>query len=403
MIELKGSSCKDCIVFTDNIDSAALAMIYGLINHPMFAGSHIRIMPDVHAGKGIVVGFTAPFSSHVNPDHVGGDIGCTVSTVISDIPVNPAHYPDIEQLIRQRIKFGMTSHDRVCFPLKNLYAHLRLRHSEARRVWPEYVEDVDLSERGLDVLFKRLDMDSQMFYRQIATVGGGNHFVELGVTPDGCYAVSVHCGSRNLGQKVWKYWHTVASNPSQVGMTGCLEGILMRGYITDMVVAQAYAEFNHLQIQRIIGDILVSLNGNKGHILEQIMTTHNYIDFEQRMIRKGAVAALRGRRLVIPFNMRDGLAVCRGKSNPEWNYSAPHGAGRLLSRSEAKQLVNMEEYRSSMAGIYSTSVVQSTLDESPMAYKSPEEILSLIGETVNVEFFIRPVINLKDRPENAID
>lgn len=129
------------------------------------------------------------------------------------------------------------------------------------------------------------------------------------------------------------------------------------------------------------------------------MTTHNYIDFEQRMIRKGAVASIQGKRLVIPFNMRDGLAVCTGKSNPEWNFSAPHGAGRLLSRSEAKTLVDIDEYRTAMNGIYTTSVTPSTLDESPMAYKSPQEILSLIGDTVDVDFFIRPVINLKDRPE----
>lgn len=399
MIELVGSSCKDCIIFSDSIDSNALSIIYGFINHPMFADTRIRIMPDVHEGKDIVVGFTAPFSSHVNPDHIGGDIGCTVSTFITDLPANSEHYPDIEKRIRETVKFGLGFQDRLLFPIKEFYAHIRQRHSEARRVWPEYVSDIDLGENGFAKLLKRVDMDPYVFYRQISTVGGGNHFVEIGLSPDGCYAVTVHCGSRNFGQKVWKYWHTVASNPSQVNTTGYLEGDCMRGYITDMVIAQAYAEYNHLQIQRLVMQILTDLNGNKWHIVERIMTTHNYIDFEQRMIRKGAVASIQGKRLVIPFNMRDGLAVCTGKSNPEWNFSAPHGAGRLLSRSEAKALVDIDEYRTAMNGIYTTSVTPSTLDESPMAYKSPQEILSLIGDTVYVDFFIRPVINLKDRPE----
>ena len=172
----------------------------------------------------------------------------------------------------------------------------------------------------------------------------------------------------------------------------------MRGYITDMVIAQAYAEFNHIIIHRLISEVFLSIEG-KIDVEEQIITTHNYIDFANRMMRKGAVASIKGEKLVIPFNMRDGLIICTGKSNPEWNCSAPHGAGRLMSRSMAKELIDMDEYRESMQSVYSTSVQNDTIDESPMAYKDPMEILAAIKDTVDVLYFVRPVINMKSRSE----
>lgn len=383
--------------FTDNIEQEALSMVYAFVNHPMFKDSKIRIMPDVHAGKDIVVGFTAPFENHINPDHVGGDIGCTVSTSLTNLPVNPEHFPAIESAIRESVKFGLTVHPATLYPVKELLAHLHLRHMEAQRAWPEYVAQFDFSENGLSKKLKRLDMDEATFYHAIGTVGSGNHFIEIGQTPEGHYAITAHCGSRNFGQKVWKYWRMVAHNPSLVTTTGYLEGEQMRGYLTDMVVAQAYAAYNHLVIQRFVLDAIRRVSGSTGKIVEQIVTTHNYIDFQMRMIRKGAVRAALGEKVVIPFNMRDGLIVCRGKGNEAWNCSAPHGAGRLLKRSEAKALIGMEEYRESMHGVYSTSVGRSTLDESPMAYKDPKEILQLIEPTVDVLYFIRPVINMKDR------
>lgn len=396
-MELKGRYSKDCVIFTDNIESEALSMVYSFVNHPMFKDAKIRIMPDVHAGKDIVVGFTAPFADHVNPDHVGGDIGCTVSTSLTDIPVNKAQLADIEAGIRDSVKFGLTVHKNTIFPVKEFMAHLHRRHIEAQRAWPEYVGQFDFSEAGLSRMLKRMEMNEAAFYHGIGTVGSGNHFIEIGETPDGNYAITAHCGSRNFGQKVWKYWRMVSHNPSLVSTTGYLEGEQMRGYITDMVVAQAYAEFNHMMIQRLVLDVIRRVSGVSGKITEQIITTHNYIDFEMRMIRKGAVRAAEGQKLVIPFNMRDGLIICRGKGNEEWNCSAPHGAGRLLRRSEAKDLIDIEEYQKSMEGIYTTSVGRSTIDESPMAYKDPKEILRLIEPTVEVLYFIRPVINMKDR------
>jgi RNA-splicing ligase RtcB len=394
MLELKGKYCKDCKIFTDNIEQEALSMVYHFLDNPMFEGAKIRIMPDVHAGKDIVVGFTVPFTDHVNPDHVGGDIGCSVSTAITDMPINPKDYPMIEKSIRETVRFGMSIQQKPVYPVADLYKHLQLRLQQARQQWPEIVGAMDVSEKGITAMLKRIDQKEHMFYNSIGTVGGGNHFVEVGVTPEGNYAFTVHCGSRNLGQKVWKYWKMEAGK-----LTGVTNGFLvedaMKGYITDMVVAQAYAEFNHQIIDRLVLEAICKGSGNKAHIVEQIYTTHNYIDFSMKMMRKGAVAAPAGRKLVIPFNMRDGLIIARGKGNEDWNQSAPHGAGRLLSRSDAKELIDLDEYRESMKGIYSTSVGTGTIDESPMAYKDPKEILRLIEDTVEVEYFIRPVINLK--------
>ena len=394
MLELKGKYCKDCKIFTDNIEQEALSMVYHFLDNPMFEGAKIRIMPDVHAGKDIVVGFTVPFTDHVNPDHVGGDIGCSVSTAITDMPINPEDYPMIEKSIRETVRFGMSIQQKPVYPVADLYKHLQLKLQQARQQWPEMVGAMDISEKGITAMLKRIDQKEHMFYNSIGTVGGGNHFVEVGVTPEGNYAFTVHCGSRNLGQKVWKYWKMEAGK--QTGMTnGFLIEDAMKGYITDMVVAQAYAEFNHQIIDRLVLEAICKGSGRKAHIVEQIYTTHNYIDFSMKMMRKGAVAAPAGRKLVIPFNMRDGLIIACGKGNEDWNQSAPHGAGRLLSRSDAKELIDLDEYRESMKGIYSTSVGTGTIDESPMAYKDPKEILRLIEDTVEVEYFIRPVINLK--------
>ena len=394
MLELKGKFCKDCKIYTDNIEQDALSMIYHFLDHPMFEESKIRIMPDVHAGKDIVVGFTVPFTDHVNPDHVGGDIGCSVSTAITDLPVNEADYPAIEKAIRENVKFGMTIHEKSVYDVKQLYKHLQTRLGEARQQWPAMVNNMDVTEKGITAFLKRIDMSEHMFYHSIGTVGGGNHFVEVGVTPEGNYAFTAHCGSRNLGQKVWKYWKLEACKLAD-SAKGYLTGEAMRGYITDMVISQAYAEYNHMVIDRLVMEAIISCSGKKADITEQIYTTHNYIDFGMKMLRKGAVAAPEGKKLVIPFNMRDGLIIARGKGNDDWNQSAPHGAGRLLSRADAKELIALDEYRESMKGIYSTSVGTGTIDESPMAYKDPKEILRLIEDTVEVEYFIRPVINLK--------
>lgn len=256
MEQIVGRYCKDCVVYSNTLEQDARSIIYSFVNHRMFEGSKIRIMPDVHAGKDIVVGFTAPFRDCVNPDHIGGDIGCTVSTTITATPVVSEQFEELERQIRHYVKFGMTQQEHTMFKESEFYAFLKKRVAEARVAWSEYVDNADVSERGIEKLLNRVEMNAKTFFCQIGTVGSGNHFVEIGVTPEGNYAITVHCGSRNFGQKVWKYWHTIAHNPTfNHPSVGYLAGEQMRGYITDMVIAQAYAEFNHIIIHRLITDI----------------------------------------------------------------------------------------------------------------------------------------------------
>ena len=178
MLELKGKYCKDCKIFTDNIESGALSLVYQFMDSPMFEGAKIRIMPDVHEGKDIVIGFTVPFTDHVNPDHVGGDIGCSVSTAITDLPINAEDYPAIERLIREKVKFGMTIHQKSVYPHSELYKHLQTRLQQARQQWPEMASMMDVSEKGITAFMKRIEQTEHMFYHSIGTVGGGNHFIE---------------------------------------------------------------------------------------------------------------------------------------------------------------------------------------------------------------------------------
>ena len=254
-----------------------------------------------------------------------------------------------------------------------------------------------------------------------------NHFLEMGLNPDGLPVWTIHCGSRNFGQKVFKYWDKVAKRPvskrdlkdgieeikkkckdktqlhrlikeytenvKSSNPNGYLCGEDMKGYLTDLFFCQAYAEWNHECIKKAIDKIMLDMYGAKS--INVIRTVHNYINPYDHIIRKGAITAYNGELMIIPFNMRDGLAICRGKSNPDWNFSAPHGAGRIMSRAKAKANVDIDEFKKSMEGIYSTSVGRGTLDESPMAYKDMNEIVDNIGDTCKILYFIKPEINIK--------
>lgn len=208
--------------------------------------------------------------------------------------------------------------------------------------------------------------------------------------------LTIHCGSRNLGTKVAAHWHNIANNPKRADMMGFLWDDSMKGYLSDMVIAQAYALYNHHVIRDRIFAILKKLNKTKCE--ESIFTTHNYIDVseEKPILRKGAIDASEGRKVAIPFNMRDGIAICIGKGNDDWLNTAPHGAGRLLSRAQARKQVSVDEFKETMSGIFSTSIGEGTLDESPQAYKPMEKILSLIEPTVELIAMVKPRLNIKD-------
>lgn len=276
-------------------------------------------------------------------------------------------------------------------------------------------------------MLQRIGMDEGVFYKSLGSVGGGNHFCEGGIGPDGNFVWTIHCGSRNFGQKVFKYWDKIAKRPVSKGdlkdgiekikrnckdktqlqhlikeyaenaksskPNGYLCGEDMKGYLTDLFFAQAYAEWNHEIIRRAIDKIMLEMFGASS--IEIIRSVHNYINPYDKIIRKGAITSYEEDLMIIPFNMRDGLAICTGKSNPDWNFSAPHGAGRIMSRAKAKSNISVVDFKKSMEGIYSTSVGRGTLDESPMAYKDMNEIIDNIKDTCEILYFIKPEINIK--------
>ena len=433
ILELQGAYNKNCKIFTTDVEESALSLIYSILNTKEYVNTPIRIMPDVHAGIGIVIGFTAPITHAISPSHVGVDIGCAITTHILNIPINEEDYPVIEHRIKKEIPMGMTIHKTRQYEMKRFIKFMKSEFNKAHSTWGEMINDFDISEDGISHFLHKIHMDEGVFYKSIGSLGSGNHFIEIG-NCNGNYAFTIHCGSRNLGQKVCKYWEKIASSAqvdnkilkekikhlkktvadrtllpklieeakaellSKIASNGYLTGENLKGYLTDMVIAQAYAKFNHLIIGEKIFNIFKHIYP-KAEINEIVQSVHNYVDMEDHIIRKGAIRAYANEKMVVPFNMRDGLAICVGKSNEDWNCSCSHGAGRKLSRGKAKSVVSMEEFEKSMEGIYTTSVCHNTLDESPMAYKDTESIIDLISDTCEILYMVKPVINIKATDE----
>lgn len=431
MIELKGKY-NQCKIYNDDVEDEALSTIINILNTKEHKDTPIRIMPDVHDGKGIVIGFTQPLTDAVCPSHVGVDIGCTVDLYITDKPVNPEEYPIINHRINQKLAFGINLAASKKYEEKEMYKFLRSYYDRAHAAWPEMINDIYIDDDYIYEVCTRIGMDLKKFYYSINSVGGGNHYIEIG-NYKGNYTFSIHCGSRNFGKKICEYWERVANGEiydkkklkeivkeiknsctdktklpelvenakktliSQTCTPGYLEGEKMKGYITDMVLATGYALFNHKIIAETIAKIFEKINGAK--VVDSITSIHNYIDFEDHIIRKGAIRAYENERLLVPLNMRDGVAICMGKSNPEWNCSCSHGAGRKMSRSKAKETLSMDKFEEEMQGIYSTSISKNTIDESPSAYKDSDTILNLISETCELIDIVKPVINIKDNSE----
>lgn len=396
---------SDLKIFTDNIEPEALNQIYTLIKQPAFADCKVRIMPDVHAGKGCVIGFTADLGDKVIPDIVGVDIGCGM--LCCEIGKIDIDYAKLDSVIREHIPAGRAVRDEeINFPqLEDLHCKDQLRNIE----WLKC---------------------------SLGTLGGGNHFCEVDEDSDGMKYLVIHTGSRNLGKQVAEIYQQMAIDDMQ-GMNKLAEESkkliaeykaagrqkdIQRGltelkrkwqpdklnipkelcyltgehremYLHDMKICQEFARVN----RRAIQDIIFYYMGwtFSRSFMERFQTIHNYIDHDTNIVRKGAISAKAGEKVLIPINMRDGCIIGVGKGNDDWNCSAPHGAGRIMSRSKAKENVSLEEYQESMKGIYTTSVSQSTIDESPMAYKPMDEILEHIKDTVEIVKIIKPVYNFK--------
>lgn len=393
---------KDLKIFTDNIDEIALKQIDELLEQEAFKNSKVRIMPDVHAGKGCVIGFTGNLGDKVIPNIVGVDIGCGLYCAnLGKIEID---YEKLDKFINENIPSGMNVNDRVIedFDIKQLYCYDDLKHYG----WIK---------------------------KSVGSLGGGNHFIEIDKDDEDNKYLVIHTGSRNLGSQVAELYQDLADKIINHGYNdylnkkqeviktykelgkqkeiqstlselqkefekdkniipkdlAYLEGKERDNYLHDMKLCQEFAILNRHTIAQTIGKYM---NFN---IKDSFESVHNYISFEDNIVRKGAISAKKGEKVIIPINMKDGCILGYGKGNEDWNNSAPHGAGRIMSRKQAKERITMDEYIKSMEKVYTTSVNEYTIDEAPFVYKTLDEILSHIGDTVEVERIIKPVYNFK--------
>lgn len=397
MIEIQGkyNSAK---IFTDIADEKSQEQIKILCNQEFTKDSSIRIMPDVHAGAGCTIGTTMTIKDKVVPNLVGVDIGCGMDTYV--LEEKDIDLKKLDEFIYASIPAGMS-----------------IRETPHR-----YIENIDLEN-----LYCINQINKKRAIHSMGTLGGGNHFIEVNKDDENNVYLVVHSGSRNLGKQVAEYYqeeaykHLNNNSSSQIEETieklkkegrhseiqntirllksqvitdipkslAFLEGKLFENYIHDMKIVQQYATYN----RKAMAEDMIDALGL--HISENFTTVHNYIDTDAMILRKGAVSAKDGEKLLIPINMRDGSLICIGKGNPDWNFSAPHGAGRLYSRVQAKKTFNVEEFQQAMEGIYTTSINEDTLDECPMVYKKMDDIVNNITPTADIIKIIRPIYNFK--------
>ena len=380
------SKYGEVIIYAQTVEQDAIGQIIEMSNSPLGENANIRIMPDCHAGAGCVIGTTMRITDKACPNLVGVDIGCGVDLVKTDIDFR-ARAQELDDVIRKFVPFGMATH--------------------------KYVKPYDFTAlRCYKALDKKTIARAMV---SLGTLGGGNHFIEA---YDGGY-LAVHSGSRNIGARIAEYYQDLAekrlvavecdkrkaelakippterekwlkSNKIEIKRELCyLTGADLDDYLHDIEIMQAFAAANR---NAMLTAIVSRMGGSIG---EHISSVHNYIDTKNMILRKGAISAQKGEILVIPMNMRDGMLICRGKGNPDWNFSAPHGAGRLYSRGKAKKLFSVDDYRNEMQGIYSSCICAGTLDEAPFAYKSFEEIMTCVEPTVEILDRLIPVFNFK--------
>ena len=397
--EIKGK-INTAVCYAKVVEDEAIEQIRRMCDYQMTEGSQIRIMPDVHAGKGCTIGTTMTIKDKVVPNVVGVDIGCGMYTV---------------NLGKQEIDFKAFDEAAHFIP-------------SGRDVWDGRIEHFDLTRLKCHRDLK----DTRRLQKSLGTLGGGNHFIEIDVSSDGTKYLVIHSGSRNLGKQVAELYQKLACDldkgieiylekreeiirtykeqgrkseikaalnelhkkkcycaPSIPEDLCFLTGRYLEDYLHDVEICQEFARISREKM----AEILLQKTGLTAG--ESFHTIHNYIDTSEMILRKGAIAAHKGEKVLIPINMRDGSILATGKGNPEWNFSAPHGAGRLMSRNNAKASLSMDDYRKSMEGIYTTSVNEFTLDEAPMAYKSLEDIIDVIEESVDIIDILKPVYNFK--------
>jgi RNA-splicing ligase RtcB len=377
-IVIKGE-CNRAIVYAKAMDENCRGLILQYLNHSLFADTKVRIMPDVHFGREALVGFTATCNEYVIPSLIGVDIGCGINAY--NLRKGNVACDKLDKYIRKHIPAGRMLHPSVCESLEAAYAYVG-NHTMSFAAFGE----------NIATLAAKLKIPVERVWNSLGTLGGGNHFIEIDRDEEQCRWLLIHTGSRNFGLQVAMYHQKLAKKrtPDESSIK-FLSGMAAKEYIADMTFAQFYARVNRALIAYQIGyDFFKIAHGR----LIAIESVHNYIDFEHKIIRKGAISAQKGEPLVIPFSMADGAIIGVGKGSGEWNYSAPHGSGRKLSRTQAKEL-SLDQYRTQMKGVWSSCINENTLDESPMAYKSSKDILNFVEDTLSVTNRLRPIYNFK--------
>ena len=368
-------------VFSFEKENNAVNQITNICNNAAYKNSKIRIMPDYHKGKGSVIGFTSTLEDRIIPNAVGVDINCGMYTVeLGNFNID---FNKLDNFIKHNIPHGFKKNKKISNKI-----------------------DQELKE-NIKTISQKMNLDYRKQLRGVGSLGGGNHFIEINESKNNEKYLVIHTGSRNFGLQVCNYHQNKAINYCKNKLKeindekiieynlnknqSFLEGELAKNYYTDMKVAQKYANEN----RRLIAERILEFFGLNIKDLRSFQTRHNYIDFKDKIIRKGAISAHKGEMVLIPLNMRDGSILARGKGNEDWNFSAPHGAGRIMSRTQAKKEISLENYKNSMKNVFSTSVSKKTLDEAPFAYKNSKEILNSISETVEIIEVLKPVYNFK--------
>jgi tRNA-splicing ligase RtcB len=388
MIEFTGKNTH-ATVMLDEVEQDVISQLYEMLSSPMFTGQELRIMPDTHVGDKCLIGLTSKYNGYIHPSAIGVDIGCGMNAIQFDR--DTLNFDSLDKDIRKHVPLGFNIHKDKEYTMELIgqYAQMQLKDftkHQRNDLGLDY-NPIDYSGNYLEKLCKKIDTNQDQLMSALGSLGGGNHFIEVDEDENNNKWLIVHSGSRNFGLKVANYHAKIAGKT----ITSCLSGDAAFEYIVDMLYAQAYASFNRMEILK---EIVTPLEGTVklNNIIESI---HNFIHPRDLMIRKGAISSYTGQDMIIPFNMRDGTIICEGKSNPEWNFSAPHGAGRSMSRSQAKKTLSLEKFQKEMEGIYSTCVNVNTLDESPDSYKNKNIILENINPTATIKHVLRPIFNIK--------
>ena len=382
-IPVKGKN-NEALVFAKAIEASCENKIRQYLDHPDFAGTKVRIMPDIHLGKSMVIGWTATYDSLIIPSYLGLDIGCGICAC--NLGKGKLAFDKLDKFIKKRIPSGQDVRDSLHENLEEMNDFIC--SSKGNSIFSK----TDDFKNEIENLCEKQGKYSSRIFASLGTLGGGNHFIEIDIDENRNRWLLIHSGSRILGAYTAEYHEILAlRETSAYSPIKYLSGALAENYLADINFVQHYASVNRSLMAQTIVKGFFDADIRE---IEYIDCAHNFIDTTEKIIRKGAISAMKGQPVVIPFSMAEGAVLGKGKGNREWNYSAPHGSGRKKARTDARSL-SLDEYRKEMRGVWSSVICKDTLEESPMAYKKAKDVLEYIGESIDIERRLKPVYNFK--------